>query len=216
LAGLLALLLVQAVHPVFWTTEGVDDVGLLPANVQWKLDLKNAMFVTALLGGLTAAGLAVSQLADRGSWLAALAAAGSCACLAALFGGLAGGLGHFVFEHYKSSARITDLDKALRFQGALLAMLGGGIGLAAGVAIWRSTRAAVRCLIGGLLAGVLAGIAYPAAVAVLMPSAMTTVLIPLGIGERLLWLGLFTGLVGTIIPTVAATPAARRSQGKAA
>jgi hypothetical protein len=98
----------------------------------------------------------------------------------------------------------------------MLAMLGGGIGLAAGVFVWRSTRAAGRGLVGGLLAGVLASILYPTAVAMLMPGAMTSVLIPLGLCERVLWFGLFTGCVATIVPSVAGTPIARRIEGKAA
>jgi len=203
LAGMLAWLVVQAVHPVFWTTEGVDEVGFLPLDVQWKLDRNNAMFVAALLGGLTGAGLAVSEVLGRQSWRTALAAGAASACVAALLGGLAGYLGHHVFELYKSHAQITDLEKAIRVHGVMFATLGCGVGLGAGISLGRSIRIAVFYVLGGLLAGVLAGITYPMIVAMLMPGAMTTVLIPQEIGERLLWFGLFAGLVGAIIPSVA-------------
>jgi hypothetical protein len=59
--------------------------------------------------------------------------------------------------------------------------------------------------LGGLLAGFLASITYPLIVAALLPAAMTTVLIPLEISERILWFSLYTGLLGLIVPSVIRT-----------
>lgn len=204
-SGLLAWLLVHAVHPVFATTEGADEFGFLPPAVQSRLDRNNAMFVLGLLGGLTGVGLAVSEVRHRPSWRTTLTAVVWCGAVGAVFGGLAGYVGHRAFEFYKADRDLDDLGKAIRVQCVTLAWEGAGAGLGAGVFLGRSFRLAIRCCLGGLLAGILAGIVYPTIVAALMPGAMTTVLIPLEVRERVLWFSLFSTALGAIIPSVART-----------
>jgi hypothetical protein len=203
MAGLATFLIVQAVHPVFWTTEGMDEYGFLPLDVQWRLDRNNAMLVLGLLGGLAGAAMAVAEGLSRRSWKTALAAGIGCATVGALFGGLAGYVGHRGFEFYKPNAEVTDLTKAICVYGMMLATLGGGVGLGAGAFLARDLRTTLRCILGGLLAGVLASVTYLLVVAMFLPNALTTVLLPLEAGERLLWIGLITSLLALILPAVA-------------
>lgn len=201
--GLLAWLLVQAVHPVFTNEEAADAFGALPVKLQWELDRNNSIFVLALLGGFAGVGLAVGEGRCRKSWSTALAAGAACGATGAAFGGLAGYLGLIAFQFYQPRPDLTDLAKTIRVYGVIFAMLGGGVGLAAGIFLGRRFRTAINCLVAGLLAGILAAITYPVIVAILMPGAITKVLIPIGAGERLLWFGLIAGLLGVIIPSVA-------------
>src|SRR5262245_42296186 len=108
-AGLLTWLIVQAVHPLFATEIGRDEVGFLPVDVQWRLDRNNAMFVLALLGGLSGIGLAVGTCARRDTWLAVSIAAAKCGAVGTVCGALAGYLGHRTFEFYKMNAEVSDL-----------------------------------------------------------------------------------------------------------
>lgn len=199
-AGLLTWLFVQALHPVFWTEVGRDEVGFLPLDVQWRLDRNNTMLVLALLGGLSGMGLVIGERVGRDSWKDILITAAKCGTVGAVFGALAGYLGHRTFEFYKTNAEVSDLGKAVRVNAVMLATLGGGVGLGAGWFLGPSTRAAIDGLVRGLLAGVLASLIYPFLVAATMPGAMTTVLLPLEVAERLLWFCLATGLLGALLP----------------
>jgi len=203
LAGLAAWLIVHAVHPVFATTEGAGKYGFLPLDVQWRLDRNNSMFVLGLVGGLVSLALAIGEGLARRS--ASVVLAGGAACVAAglIAGGLAGFLGHRAFEQVRANAEITDLTKAMLVNCVMFATLGAGVGLGAGFILTKRILVAIKCLVAGMLAGGLASTIYPVFVAALMPAAMTSVLLPLEVGERLLWFGLATGLLGVFIPQVA-------------
>jgi hypothetical protein len=225
-AGAVVLVFLRTLHPVFWTNEGRDDVGLYLPDVQWRLDRNNSMLLVGLLGALTAAALAIGEgivrrsriaqiwkarRADRLAigegivrrwWSQTLKTAATCAAVSLLIGGLGGYLGHRMFEYLKSQRDLDELIKTTLVSGTMLAVTGGGVGLATGKFLEGSTAAAIRGALGGLLAGLLASIIYPLIVAALLPNAMTSVLLPLEISERVLWLGLATGLQGLIIPTV--------------
>jgi hypothetical protein len=161
--------------------------------------------VLALLGGLAGAGLAAGEAVCRRSWKTAMAAGLACVAVGVVLGGLGGYLGLITFRYYQDPehAQLTDLARAIRVYGVALATLGGGVGLGAGVFLGRRITTAANCLVAGLLAGVLSAICYPVLVAMLIPGAVTKVLIPIGPAERLLWFGLTTGLLGLIIPSVA-------------
>ena len=85
----------------------------------------------------------------------------------------------------------------------MLATLGGGVGLGLGALLARRLAAAIQCLVAGLLAGGLAGMAYPMIAAFFMPGVITDPVVPLFGAERLLWIGLFTGLVGLTVAAIA-------------
>jgi len=191
------------VHPVFWTDVGRDEVGSLPFDVQWRLDRNNSMFVLGLVGSLVGLALAIGEGLARRSASVMLAGGAACAAAGLIAGGLAGYLGHRTFEQVRANAEITDLTKAILVNGVMFATVGAGVGLGAGLILSKRLLTAIECLIAGLLAGGLASSAYPVIVAALMPAAMTSVLLPLEISERLLWFGLLTGLLGAVVPSVA-------------
>jgi hypothetical protein len=202
-AGAVVWLIIQLVHPVFWTTEGADEWGFLPLEVQWALDRNNSMFVLALLSGLTAAVLAAGEAFHRGSWKWGLSVTAGWTAIALLTGGLAGYLGHRVFELVRHNHDLAELKRAMYTYGVMFAISGLGIGLGAGAAAGRSFRAALQCALAGALAGGLAAVGYALGIAMLLPAALTSVLIPTEAVDRLLWFGLFSGLVGLIIPALA-------------
>ncbi|MCI0676142.1 MAG: hypothetical protein L0Y42_10260 [Phycisphaerales bacterium] len=202
-AGLAAWLVVHAAHPVFATTEGADEWGFLPLDVQWRLDRNNSMFVLGLVGGLVGLALAIGEGLARRSPRVMLEGGAACGALGLVAGGLAGYLGHRAFEQVRANAEINDLNKAIYVNAVFFATLGAGVGLGLGFILTRRPRVTVKCLIAGLLAGGLASVIYPVIVAALLPAAMTSVLLPLETGERLLWFGLLTGLLGIFIPVMA-------------
>ena len=155
-AGLFAWFVVQMVYPVFATTKGADEWGFLPRDVQWTLDRNNSIFVLALLGGVSAAGIAVGEGLFRKSWQSVLTIAGICATIGLLLGGLAGFLGHLTFEFLKQKQEFADLNKAIAVYAVMFTVDAGSIGLVCGAFLGGSYRMAVRCLIAGMLAGLLA------------------------------------------------------------
>ena len=211
-AGALTWLLVHGFHPVFWSTQGMDDVGFLPVAVQWRLDSANTSLVLGVWGGLIALALAIAQPAVPDSLKGRLTLAAKAAGLAMLCGGLAGFLGHLAFEYSRRLPDVSDLTKAIMFNGVMLGILGGGVGLTAGLLFGPVRRSAVEGLARGALAGVLTSLIYLLALAVFVPAAMTSVLLPLEVVDRLLWFGLFSVLFATLVaipvrPTVQASAA---------
>lgn len=204
LGGLVAWLVLHAGHPLFVIPEElVIGKMAIPDELKGPVDRNNSMAVLAILGGATAAALAVGEGLCRRSWKTALAAGAGCALVGAAIGCLAGYLGFIGLEHYQTRQDLTELVKTLRVQSAMLAALGGGVGLGLGALLARRPLAAIQCLVAGLVAGALAGMVYPMTCATLMPGVITEAVVPVFSPERLVWIGLFTGLVGTIIPAIA-------------
>jgi hypothetical protein len=85
----------------------------------------------------------------------------------------------------------------------VLAILGGGVGLGVGTSCGRRLGAAAICLLAGALAGGLSGMVYPFSAGVLLPSMRTEVLIPAEPLNRLLWIGVSSGLLGLIVAGLA-------------
>jgi hypothetical protein len=203
LGGLLAYLLIQAFHPLFAIPDEVTaNMMTVPDELQRPVDRNNAMAALAILGGAAAAALSVGEGLCRRSWLTVLAAGAACTLLGAAVGCLAGYLGFIGLEHYQSRADLTNLVKTLRVQSAMLGALGAGVGLGLGAFAARRFGAAIQGLIAGLLAGGLAGMVYPVICAAFMPGVITEVVVPIWTTERLVWIGLFTGLVGVTIPAI--------------
>jgi hypothetical protein len=207
-AGALAWLFVQTSHPVFWSTQGMDDVGFLPVAVQWRLDSANTSLALGVWGGLIGIALALVQPPAARSRKDRLMFAVKAGGLATLCGALAGFLGHLAFESFRRLPDVSELAKAMAFNGVMLGLLGGGVGLTTGLLIGQARRSAAEGLVRGALAGVLASIVYLMALSAFVPMAMTTVLIPLDVTDRLLWFGLFSVFFAAI---VAIPPRVQRS-----
>jgi hypothetical protein len=204
MGGILVFVLLQQLHPVFTDEEAVDGFGIMPAPVQARLDKHNAIFVLALFGGMIAAGVAVAEGLARKSWVTALIAGIACAAVAATVGALAGYLGN-IFSSYYVSHRpdVTDLVVAVQVYGGMFALMGGGIGLAAGLFLGRQLRIAFNCVIGGVLAGFLSGLAYPVICALALPTADTKAMIPVVAGGLFFWCAIPAALIGGLIPSIA-------------
>jgi hypothetical protein len=209
-AGVLAWALVQWLDPLFTNEEDADAFGNLPPAIQWQLDRNNVMFVLAVIGGLACAGLVAAEAISRRSLRTALGAGIPCIAIAAAVGGLAGYVGLLLFQHYKANLVLSDLNKTIRVYAVMLGILGSGVGLSVGICLGRRIGSVVNCLIGGLLAGILAAILYPVIVAMLLPGAVTKVLVPLLATERFVWFALIAATLGVIIPSVAGKRTAAR------
>ena len=80
----------------------------------------------------------------------------------------------------------------------MLGLLGMGVGLAMGIPR-RHFRKIAEEAIAGALGGVLAAVLYPVAASLLLPTAGTDLLIPAGTGNRVLWLGISSGVLGLVV-----------------
>lgn len=182
----------------------MDEWGFLPTNVQWELDRNNSMLVLALLAGLTGAGLAAAEGMHRQSWGRVLIGVGVWTVVAAALGSLAGYLGHRVFEFLRQPPRqeMDELHKAILVAAIQFGIAGSGVGLGAGAFLGWSPRRCLPSLGAGFLVGLLAALIYPFVVAVLLPGAMTSVLLPVEPIDRALWVGLPMGLLGLAVPGV--------------
>jgi len=200
--GAVTWVLVETFHPVFHVPEqyAIPDLGA-PAEkfeklriVQAKVDRCNAMFDLGLFGALVAGSIAAGETIARRSLKPVVVAAP----VGALFGCLAavcGSIAHELCDPLSPPANLTD---TVVVQGVMFAILGGGSGLAVG-ASGRSARIAAKAMIVGALAGALAGMLYPFAVSIVLPTVNTKPLIPSGTLDRLLWIELAAGLLGSII-----------------
>lgn len=209
----LAWAVLQVFFPVFTIPE---ELANLPVPVPDKQFLKqvaaqdqanhlNAILLLSLFGVLVGGLLAPNPQTGRRSTWTILRNRAVGGVLGGLFGALAALVGCVAYDIHAGIRSVTPLAKTIRVQSIMFATLGAGVGLAFGSLVgWRR---AVGALITGIFAGVLAGMLYPFLAGVLLPNSITETLIPVGMVNRLLWLGLAGGLLGMLIP---ATTLSRR------
>jgi hypothetical protein len=205
--GLLTWGFLQTAFPVFRlppelaavTTMSPPDKQKEQSEASARNHQYNTIFVLGLLGALVAGSLAVGEGLARRSFGTILVGGAGCALAAAIFGCLAGFLGHFSYLKLQPVADLSPLAKTIRMQAIMLGALGGGVGLALGPLSKRWTTFVV-CLIAGILAGALAGMLYPMLAARFLPVAITEIDVPLDFQTRLLWVGLPAVLLGLSIP----------------
>ena len=209
-AAALFWLLLSAAYPVFMIP---DELAGLPPTApveqlqkataaQQEADVRNHVSVLGAYGVLLGASVAVGEGLARRSLGRILVAGAACVSAGAVFGSLAGGLGHYLFGYCEPLRQFSPLAKTMVVQGSMLATVGCGLGLALGVLTARVGTAAT-CLMGGILAGAMAGMLYPMLTAILLPGVLTEILVPVETASQTLWLGLASGLVGLTIPAVA-------------
>ena len=218
-AGAVAWVLLETFDPVFAVPEHLANLPT-PAPVEdlialemasRKAETRNAILFVGILGAAVGGSLAVGEGVARRSGRAVLTAALAATAVAAAFGCLAALAGHAVFDYHRPLQDLSPLAKTIRTQGAMLATLGAGIGLAVGL-FSGSWRTGLTCLAGGLLAGVLAGMVYPMLAAVFLPGVATELVVPLGAVDRLLWIAVIAGLAAAIISSVARRRPPRESR----
>jgi hypothetical protein len=204
LGGLLAWGLLLAFHPIFKSTGVMPEAP--PAEVakaeaaQQTATLYNAILVLGWSGALIAGAMAVGEGWARRSCKMACWGFVGCALAGAFFGGVAGWIGHAVYQYARPPGQAAiDLEGTVVVQMTMLAVLGGGIGLTLGSLTGQAGTTVTR-LLGGVLAGVFAGMLCPVGTAYLMPVVQTEHIVPEAAGGALLWLGLTGFLLGLIIP----------------
>jgi hypothetical protein len=211
LGGIIVWAILQAWYPLFSIPADLATVSpynhpeRLPeaAVAVHEVRVSNAMLAIAVLGALVGGALAIGDGMKRRSPAAALASGVACAVIGALFGSLAGFLGDKMFNSPDWLAGSSPLARTMQIEAIVLAILGGGVGLGVGASCGRRVRTAAICLLGGILAGVLAGMFYPFSVSILLPEMKTEHLVPNEPINRLLWIGVSSGLLGLIVPALA-------------
>jgi hypothetical protein len=210
LAGAVCWVLLETAFPVFAISDRLANLPT-PAPVEDLVELemanrqaasRNAILFLGILGAVVGGGLAVGEGVARRSGRLILTAVLAGTAVAALFGCLAGLIGHMAFDFHRPIEGLSPLAKTIRTQAILSATLGLGLGLAVGM-ISRRGRIALTCLVGGLLAGVLAGIVYPMLTAICFPGLATESVVPSQTIGRLVWIAVLTGFAGLVIPGVA-------------
>lgn len=215
--SLFAWALIELFHPVFKVPSELmverpsQQQEALLAAAEFTTGLYNAALALGVAGAILAGALAMGEGWARRSWKMAIAGFLGCALAGAFFGGLAGWVGHSVFQFAKlPGALAIDLEGTVVVQMTMLAVLGAGIGLVLGSLTGEAGGLFTRVL-AGALAGVLAGLVCPFATANLLPAANTENIVPQGKFAALLWLGLTGVLLGLIIPGMKLRRAASRS-----
>ncbi len=206
LAVLIGWALLEAFHPVFAVSpEFISDnpsaeQSLALAEAEVQVSLYNSVLVLACAGALLAGLLAVGEGLARRSMTMMIAGFIGCALAGAALGGLAGWVGHSVYQSAKLPGQATiDLAGTMVVQMTMLAALGAGVGLTLGSLAGEAGSLCTR-IIAGALAGVLAGLVGPFATANLLPAAQTEQVVPRGDFAALLWLGTTGLLLGLIVP----------------
>ncbi|NLY02314.1 MAG: hypothetical protein GXY83_40020 [Rhodopirellula sp.] len=198
--------LLEAFHPVFDVPPELmaDNPSLQQsaelAAAELQVNLYNSVLVLGIFAALLAGAMALGEGWARGSWKIAIAGGIGCLLAGAVFGGLAGWVGHNVYQFAKMPGEMTiDLAGSVVVQMTMLAALGAGVGLALGSLAGEAGTIFTR-ITAGALAGMLAGLLSPFATANLLPAAQTEHLIPRGDAAVLLWLGITGVLLGLIVP----------------
>ncbi len=204
LAGALGWALIQGLHPVFEVPKeyAVESLNAPPEKflaleaARARTDAKSLTLYFSLLGAL----LALGQVAWQRSLAQALVALPIGLTLGGL-AGIAGSLAHNRWVQGQAGAEggTVDIAQVVAVQAILL----GGLGVAAGLALGaasRSPRTMAIGALGGLAGGALAGALYLVVMSVAVPTVGTTSLFPLEAGSRLLWIELAAGLIGLMVP----------------
>ena len=205
--GLAAWGLFLAVYPIFSVPSELADLEMPNSQqtaelraAELKAGLSNSLVVLGWIGALLAGAMAVGEAWARRSWRTALAGFPGCALAGALFGAAAGAVGHCVYQLLLIPFEgTTDLGGTVVVQMTMLAVLGGGIGLALG-SLTGFARATWTRLLAGVLAGIFAGMVYPVVTAYFIPAVHTDYVIPRDGTGAFIWLMTTAVCLGLIIP----------------
>jgi len=198
---------IHAVHPVFRVPPEFHVPGIGAPTERYvalqreqdKVDSRHALLYVGGLGLLVALALGAGEAIARRFWLAPLLAAP----LGALGGSIGGLLGSLAHVYVRTQFGQAELNHTIGTQLALGAPLGIGVGLGVGLAT-RSFTGTFKAAFAGLAAGTLAAALYPVLISILLPGASTDALLPDQMSSQVLWVAVFAGLLGTIIPVAAA------------
>jgi hypothetical protein len=156
----------------------------------------NWMYGYALFGGILSAALSATEGAARRSLIRLLAGLVVGALLGALFGWGAGYAASVIY-----SGNFLEVDPMIRtmlFQACAWVVLGIGVGLAT-AAPAGSMRVIGKAVLGAVLGGLISAMLYPILAAYLFPTDHSDRVVPAGLGNRLFWVGLTSGLMGLLL-----------------
>lgn len=221
IGGLAAWGLFQVYYPVFTVPAELANIEMPNSRqaaeiraAEIKAGLLNALLVLGCIGGLVAGTMAIGEAFARRSWRIALVGVVGCAVAGALFGSAAGFVGHSVYHLLLIPFEgATDLQRTVVVQIAMLAVLGGGIGLTLG-SLTGFARGAWTRLLGGVLAGIFAGMVYPFVTGYFVPAAHIGYVVPRDSTGALLWLVIIAVFIGVIVPEMTLRRTCRESNGK--
>ncbi len=207
IGGLVAWGLFQAYYPIFRIPAELANIEMPNSRqaaeiraAEIKAGLLNALVVLGCVGGLVAGTMALGEACARRSWRMALVGVVGCALAGVLFGSAAGWVGHLVYHLLLIPFEgATDLQRTVLVQTAMLAVLGGGIGLTLG-SLGGFGRGAWTRLLGGVLAGIFAGMVYPFVTGYFVPAAHIGYVVPRDSIGALLWLVIIAVFIGVIVP----------------
>lgn len=207
LGGLAAWGLFYAFHPVFVIPPELANIDM--PNSQQSADIRaaevkaglcNALLVVGWIGASLAGAMTVGEAWARRSWKMALAGVFGCVLAGALLGAAAGWVGHVVYHLLLIPFEgTTSLQGTVMVQMAMLAVLGGSMGLILG-SLGGFARGTWTRVLAGALAGVFAGMIYPVATAFLVPAAHTDYVVPRDASGAFPWLMITAVFLGLIIP----------------
>lgn len=164
-----------------------EDAARLSA-AEFAIARNNAMLAMATAGLFLGGLLGIAEGVARRSMAAAMLMGGWALVVGAIFGGLAGMLGHLVYHNVGPMKIDPALVRTIAWQAAMAATLGLGIALALTLPL-RNPSAILNGVLGGVLGGVLAAILVPPLAAFVMIDADTEALIPTQAKLQFIWLG---------------------------
>lgn len=207
IGGLAAWGLFRTYYPVFVIPPELANIEMPNSRqaaeiraAEIKVGLLNSLLVLGCIGALVTGAMAAGEAWAQRSWRMALVGTIGCALAGALFGMAAGWVGHSVYYLLLIPFEgATDLQRTVAVQTAMLAVLGGGIGLTLG-SLAGFARGTWTRLLGGILAGLFAGMIYPIVTGYFVPAAHIGYVVPRDNMGALVWLVTIAVFVGVIVP----------------
>ena len=161
--------------------------------VQAGVARRNAMVDLGLFGAVLGVMVALGQAIERGSFkppLAALPIGAAGGCAAAWIGSIV----HTTLD----AGALADLADTVMIHAVTCGVL--GLCLGAAVAMFSTGKAVLAASVVGMAGGAMAGALYSISMSVLLPVERADQLVPGGVISRMLWIGVFAGSLGLLIP----------------
>lgn len=218
LGGLLIWLFYRAYFPVFQIPSqflmlsvfaSAEEVAAAQAAIA-KATMQNAMLLLAVWGTVLTIAVSLYEFLCRRSWRKAVIGLVVGGLIAAAVSCLGGVLGTIVYGYLKGTAESSPTTRTLITHAAMLALLGGGVGVAFGTVLG-GRRAMVSCGAYGFLAGVLSGILWPILAASVLTRSRVDLVVPTESEVALFWIVASSILIGLLVISGARNAACQKT-----
>lgn len=180
-----------------------------------RVAIMNDVFFIGLFGLLLASSLGIAHGIYKKSPKAGLITALASGLIACAIGLGAGAAGHFAFKLLPEKTAWDPLVITIAAQGTMLALLGGGVGLAFALGT-RGKYGFFNFVSFGVVSGILSAMAFAVFSSILTPNTDTFGAIPGSIGMgRLLWCVIVGVAVGALIPAAQFKKDSKRNKADA-